>query len=127
MRTVGKTWNVYASEDVLCVSISYTKMLVCETNLVNQKLLSSYAPVYYGGLTRFLHRSASLVLSLTDALRAVGYCVSSATPYANNTDLRVAGVNMLVVDWNFLANPATSAVGSQLEDDNPLVFDFTNS
>ena len=26
MRTVGKTWNVYASEDVLCVAISYTKI-----------------------------------------------------------------------------------------------------
>ena len=25
----------------------------------------------------------------------------------NNTDLRVAGVNMLVVDWNYVANPAT--------------------
>ena len=44
-----------------------------------------------------------------------------------NTDLRVAGVNMLVVDWNFVANPATPAFGSQLEDETPLVFDFTNS
>ena len=32
MRTVGKTWNVYASEDVLCVAVSYNKLLVCETN-----------------------------------------------------------------------------------------------
>ena len=44
MRTVGKTWNVYASEDVLCVAASHTKMIVCETNLVNQKLFSSFAP-----------------------------------------------------------------------------------
>ena len=72
MRTIGKTWNVDASEDVLCVAVSYTKMIVCETNLVNQKLFSSFAPIYYGGLLRFLHRSASLVLSLTDTLRSVG-------------------------------------------------------
>ena len=78
MRRVGKTWNVYASEDVLCVAVSYTKLLVCETNLVNQKFFSSFAPMFYGGLLRFLHRSASLVLSLTDALRAVGYCVASS-------------------------------------------------
>ena len=45
----------------------------------------------------------------------------------NNTDLRVAGVNRLVVHWNFVANPATPSQGSQLEDDNPLVVDFTNS
>ena len=54
MRTVGKTWNVYASEDVLCMAVSYTKMIVCETNLVNQKVFSSFAPIYYGGLLRFL-------------------------------------------------------------------------
>ena len=81
MRTIGKTWNVYASEDVLCVAISYSKLLVAETNLVNQKLFSSFAPIYYGGLVRFLHRSASLVLSLTDALRAVdtASCLPSRT------------------------------------------------
>ena len=94
---------------------------------MNQKLFSSFAPIYYGGLLRFLHRSASLVLSLTDALRAVGYCVASSVPYMNNTDLRVAGVNMLVVDWNFVANPSTPSQGSQVEDETPLVFEFTNS
>ena len=125
MRTVGKTWNVYASEDVLCVAVSYSKLLICETTLVNQKHFSSFAPIYYGGLLRF--RSASLVLSLTDALRAVGYCVASPVPYMNNTDLRVAGVNMLVVDWNYQANPATPSQGSQLEDEMPLIFDFTSS
>ena len=45
----------------------------------------------------------------------------------NNTDLRVAGVNMLIVDWNYMTNPATPTLGSQLEDDTPLAFDFTNS
>ena len=79
MRTVGKTWNVYASEDVLCVAVSYSKLLICETNLVNQKLFSSFAPIYYGGLLRFLHRSASLVLSLTDALRAVAVSYTHLT------------------------------------------------
>ena len=127
MRTVGKTWNCYASEDVICVAVSYHKLLVCETNLVNQKLLSSFCPVYYGGVVRFLHRSASLVLSLTDALRAVGFSVASTAPYANNTDLRVAGVNILIVDWNFVANPATPSQGSKLEDTIPLVLDFTSS
>ena len=57
----------------------------------------------------------------------MGYCVASPVPYMNNTDLRVAGVNMLVVDWNYQANPATPAQGSQLEDETLLVFDFTNS
>ena len=40
----------------------------------------------------------------------------------NNTDLRVAGVNMLVVDWNYVANPATPSQGSQLEDAPRLRF-----
>ena len=34
MRTVGKTWNVYASEDVLCAADSYSKLLICETWLI---------------------------------------------------------------------------------------------
>ena len=25
MRTIGKTWNCYASEDVICVAVSYHK------------------------------------------------------------------------------------------------------
>ena len=119
MRTIGKTWNVYASEDVLCVAVSYTKLLICEKKLVNQKHFSWFAPIYKGGLPQLLHRSASLLLSLTDALRSVGYCVASPVPYMNNTDLRVAGVNMLVVDWNSVANPATPSQGSQLEDETP--------
>ena len=40
MRTVGKTWNVDSSEDVLCVAVSYSKLLICETSSVNQELLS---------------------------------------------------------------------------------------
>ena len=55
MRTVGKTWKVYASEDVLGVAVSYSKLLICETNLVNQKHFLSFAPIYYGRLLRFLH------------------------------------------------------------------------
>ena len=55
------------------------------------------------------------------------YCVSSSVPYMNNTDLRVAGVNMLIVDYNYKSNPATPSQGSQLEDETPLVFDFTSS
>ena len=54
--TNGKTWNVFTSDDVLCVAVSYTKLLVCETNLINQKLFSSFAPTCYGGFLGFLHR-----------------------------------------------------------------------
>ena len=60
---------------------------------------------------RFLHRSASLVLSLTDALRGVGYCVASPVPYMNNTDLRVAGVNIADNRLEFRREPSGARSG----------------
>jgi hypothetical protein len=66
----------------------------------------------------------SCVVSLTEALRSVGFCVKSATPFAGNLSLRLGGTNLQLVDWNFQAS-ATDAQGSQLHDDAPLLYDFT--
>jgi hypothetical protein len=100
-------------------------MLVCENTLQNQKLLTSFVPVYVGDELQFVHRSMSCVVSLTEALRSVGFCVKSATPFAGNLSLRIGQTNVALVDWNFQASPATDADGSQLHDGAPLLYDFT--
>ena len=46
---VNSQWNVYASDDVVCVSIGAAKLLVLETILISQKLITSYLPIYLGG------------------------------------------------------------------------------
>ena len=66
----------------------------------------------------------SSVLSLTDALRSVGFCVKGL-PFSNNLDLRLAGTGIQIVDFNYQASVATSQEGSLLGDGTPLVYDFT--
>jgi len=48
----ARSWFMYASEDVVCVSVAGVKMLVMETSLINQRLLNLYAPIYTGGKVR---------------------------------------------------------------------------
>jgi hypothetical protein len=124
MRT-QKQWQIAASEDITIVSANGgIKMLLLENTLQNQKLLTSFVPVYTGDELLFVHRSMSSVLSLTDALRSVGFCVKSL-PYSNNLDLRLGNTGIQLVDWNYQASIADSFEGSLLSDGAPLVYDFT--
>jgi hypothetical protein len=123
MRTQGQ-WQVWASDDVVVVSISAIKALVLESSLTNQKLITSYLPIMLGGEVRWASRTTSLVLSTTDALKSVGYCHKGELPFANNLDLRTAHIQL--VDWNYEANPASSSAGSLLSDPTPLRYDFSS-
>jgi hypothetical protein len=123
---VHRQWQVAASEDVtIAIASGGVKLLVFENTLQNQKLLTSFVPVYVGDELQFVHRSMSCVVSLTEALRSVGFCVKSPTPFAGNLSLRLGGTNLQLVDWNFQASPATDGDGSQLHDGTPLLFDYT--
>jgi hypothetical protein len=122
----NKQWQVAMSEDVTVVSANGgIKLLALENTLQNQKLLTSFVPVYTGDQLLFVHRSMSSVLSLTEALRSVGFCVKSPLPFANNLDLRLGLTGIQVIDWNYQASPADSQSGSLLADGSPLVFDYT--
>lgn len=96
---VAKQSYVLLSGDVLVVSVSYHKLLVCETTLLNQKLLAAYTPFYASGQLLFAHRSLSAVEKLGDALSSVGAAVPSAL--LTNADLLAANASMVLVDWNF--------------------------
>ena len=83
----NKQWQVALSEDVTIVSANGgIKLLALENTLQNQKLPTSFVPVYTGDQLLFVHRSMSSVLSLTEALRSVGFCVKSPLPFSNNLD-----------------------------------------
>ena len=124
MRTHAQ-WQVAGSDDVTIVSINAVKGMVLENSLINQKLITSFLPVYIGDQVRFVHRSMSTVLSLTDALKSVGYCMKADTPFANNLDLRLGTTGIQIFDWNYMANPSMSSDGSLLSDGSPLRYDFT--
>lgn len=124
MRT-NSQWQVLASDDVTIASINAVKGLVLENTITNQKLLSQYLPTYIGDQVRFVHRTSSLVVSLTAALKSVGFCHTGSLPFANNLDLRLGNSHIQVFDWSYKASPATSSEGSLLEDGSPLRYDFT--
>ena len=118
-------WQVAASEDITIVSANGgLKLLLLENTLQNQKLLTSFVPVYTGDQLLFVHRSMSSVMSLTDALRSVGFCVKDL-PYNNNLDLRLGLTGIQIVDYNYQASLSNSEEGSLLNDGSPLVFDFS--
>jgi len=110
----NRSWMMYASEDVVCVSVGGAKMLVMETSLINQRLLNLYSPLYMGGKVRWQHRNQSLVLDTGDALRSVGSF--AAGRLQTNADL--APWNIQIVDWVY------GSGGSVLEDRVPLIYSF---
>jgi hypothetical protein len=125
MRQHGQ-WLLQPSDDVMIISVGNTKLLVMETTLINQKLITSFTPVYQGGRTLFAHRSMSQLLSLDDALQSVGFCKQTSTAFATNIDL-VNGTNptrIVLVDWYFFASPTEADKGSKLYDASPIVYDF---
>jgi len=124
MRT-NSQWQVLASDDITVVSINAVKALVMENTILNQKLLTQFLPTYIGDQVRFVHRTGSLVLSLTDALKSVGFCHTGSLPFSNNLDLRTGGADMQLFDWNFKASLADSSDGTLLNDGTPLRYDFT--
>jgi hypothetical protein len=117
--------SVAASEDITIVSANGgLKLMLLENTLQNQKLMSSCVPVYTGDQLLFVHRNMSSVMSLTDALRSVGFCVKTL-PYNNNLDLRLAETGIVIADYNYKASLSNSEEGTLLNDGSPLVFDFT--
>ena len=124
MRT-NSQWQVLASDDVTVVSINAVKGLVMENIILNQKLLTQYLPTYIGDQVRFVHRTSSLVLSLTDALKSVGFCHTGSLPFANNLDLRTGGADMQLFDWNYKASPVGSVPFLVHNGGAPMQYDFT--
>jgi len=120
-------WNVQGNDDVMVVSVNAIKGMILENTVVNQKLITSFLPNYIGDQVRFVHRSMSTVVSLTDALKSVGFCHTSSLPFSNNLDLRLGNTGIQLFDWNYVALPASTSDGSLLEDGSPLRYDFTSS
>jgi hypothetical protein len=125
MRT-RNMWLLQANDDIVVVSVSSTKLLLCEQTLTNQKLLAAYNPVYAGGRTLFANRNLSLMLTLEQALLSVGFAKTSSASYESNIQLTAApSPHILIVDWYFRASPTALVPGSKLEDVDPLVYDYT--
>ena len=120
---VRDQWLLTPTDDIMIFSVSYVKLLIAESSLVNQKLLSTFMPLYLGGSTRFAHRSMSVVQRLSSSLQDVGFCVQDA--FIDNFQLqnpvRGKSPHIVIVDINFKANPTALAPGSVLDDGDNLI------
>ena len=104
MYTRGQ-WLLQPSDDIMVVSVGATKLLVMETTLINQKLITSFQPTYQGGKVLFAHRSMSQLLTLDQALQSVGFCKNLEAAFSNNDDLTNAQnpSRIMVVDYFYMA------------------------
>ena len=108
-------WLLQLSDDIMAVSISGTKLLLLESSFTNQKLISSFLPLYLHGQTRFAHRNLSQLATMYDALAQSGHCWKTVTSVQTNAHLFEA--NALLIDWYY---------GTSLMDDaTPIRYDFT--
>jgi hypothetical protein len=113
-----------ASDDVFIVSTG-TKLVICESTLINQKLFASFAPNYVGGETRFAHRSMSYLAPLGQALVTVGYCLQGNAPQNNWDLLQLTNPPRIILcDW-YYQTPTAGSPGTALDDGAAqLVYDF---
>lgn len=120
-------WMLQASDDIMVINVGGAKLLIAETTLINQKLVTSFAPTYQGGKVLFSHRSMSLMLELDEAIQAVGFCKQVEARFLHNDDLKASANNtrMMVVDWEYRATLTGTDKGSKLENDDPITYDYT--
>ena len=107
-------WLLQLSDDIMAISVSGTKLLLLESSLTNQKLISSFLPLYLHGQTRFAHRNLSQLATMYDALAQSGHCWKTATSVQTNAHLLEA--NALLIDWFYPT--------SVMDDADPIKYDF---
>ena len=97
--------------------------------MINQKLINAYHFSYIRGKVRATHRNLSTILTLTEALVAVGYKLTGYA-FTNNYSLEASITDnnsrphIQIFDLNYVSN-ATSLSGSKLEDQTPIVYEDT--
>jgi hypothetical protein len=109
-------WLLTPTDDIMIIAVSYTKLLIAESSLINQKLFASFLPIYFGGQLRFIHRSMSAAMRLSEALQDVGFFVQD--PLTNNYELANAHrlPHITIVDINYKATTTQADAGSFLDD-----------
>ena len=127
MRT-NHQWMLNPTDDVMIIAVSFTKLLICETTLINQKLFASFVPIYFGGNFRLLHRTMSTSMTLAEALSDVGFFGTDALTNQNQLANAQRKPYMTIVDVNYRAAVTADQPGSILSDlQNALQYNFVDN
>jgi hypothetical protein len=126
MRT-NHQWMLNPTDDVMIIAVSFTKLLICETTLINQKLFASFVPIYFGGNFRLLHRTMSTSMTLAEALSDVGFFGTDALTNQYQLANAQRKPYMTIVDVNYRAAVTADQPGSVLSDlQNALQYNFVD-
>jgi hypothetical protein len=122
-------WHIQPTEDLIIMLADTEKLIICEATFQNQKLLNSCTPAYIQGQLAFLQRGTASVLSLDEALQSVGHYRMNRGACQSNFDLQQPTGNfsprMIVVDYAFKSDAATTSEGTQFIDFAPLYYNST--
>ena len=121
-------WYCMPTEDVIIMLADTCKLIICEANYQNQRLLNSATPVYIQGQLAWAMRGSAALLGTDEALQHVGHYRKSATAYTSNADLLASqgsfSPRMLVVDYRYTS---AGGAGTTFVDNPPLYFTTNGS
>jgi len=121
------------TEDVIIMLAGACKLIICEANFQNQKLLNTASPAYIQGQLCWMMRGSAALLSTDEALQHVGHYRKIPASYASNADLLLPtgtfSPRMLVVDYAYSATGASAETGpgTPFVDNPPLYFTTNGS
>jgi len=116
-------YSLSPNEDITILNLR-SKMLILENTYINQKMMNTYVFTYHGASVKAIHRSTSTMVSLEEALTAMGFrCVG--TPWETgdiNAKLELNRADkerprIAVVDYLY-RNPSTP---TSLTDASPII------
>jgi len=126
MRLANQSFLI-ASDDVIIIAISWSKLLIGEASLTFQRLMTSFSPWYGNGVTRFTHRNLSAVLTLGDALSSVGFAALAGNQLLTNLDLATAQTHIVVWDYRYRSQPTSAQPGTLLDDNvQSITYSWSN-
>ena len=84
----NQVWHMFPTEDVIVIRAG-PKLVICEANFANQKLLAGFCPCYEQGQLGWMQRGTAAILGTDEALQSVGHFRYQAVPYTGTFEMLV--------------------------------------
>ena len=121
----NQIWHMFPREDVF-IARAGPKLIIGETNFLNQKLLASFCPCYEQGQLGWMQRGTAAILSTDEALQSVGHYRLQTTPYTGTFEMMIpqgnANPRLIVFDYSYSATAGNAAGTTLFKHDPPLTF-----
>jgi hypothetical protein len=127
----NQIWHLMPTEDIIIMNAGNAKLVICEANFQNQRILAGFCPCYQQGQLGWMQRGTAAILSTDEALQSVGHYRMQTTPYTGTWEMAIPAGNanprMMVVDYSFSTTAGTAAGNTLFRDNPPLTFATTGA